>query len=75
MLDVSRPVIRVNQNVFPTQVHILIHYFIHIPPLKILRNLEKMKLNEPGRQKLRRYRSPVSRHRIRSYILTNLLQA
>ena len=35
--------------------------------------LEKMKLNEPGRQKLGRYIlyiSPVSRHSIQSYILT-----
>ena len=41
-----------------------------LPPLKIWRTLEKMKLNEPERQILGRYRSPVSRHSIRSYILT-----
>ena len=42
----------------------------HILQLKIWRNLEKMKLNEPGRQKLGRYRRLVSRHSIPSYILT-----
>ena len=32
---------------------ILIHYFAkHIPPLNIWRDLEQLKLNEPGRQKL-----------------------
>ena len=31
---------------------ILSHYLKHIPPLKILSNLEKIKLNESGRQKL-----------------------
>ena len=35
---------------------------IHIPPLKIWKNLGKMKLNELGRQKLGRYRNHVSRH-------------
>ena len=49
---------------------ILIHDLKHIPPLKTWRNLEKMNLTEPGRQKLGRYRSPVSRHSIQSYILT-----
>ena len=39
---------------------ILMQYLIHIPLLKIWRNLEKMKVNEPGRQKLGRYISPVS---------------
>ena len=29
-----------------------------------------MKLNEPGRQELGRYRSPVSRHSMQSYTLT-----
>ena len=29
-----------------------------------------MKLNEPGRQELSRYRSPVRKHSIQSYILT-----
>ena len=33
-------------------------------------NLRKMKLNEPARQKLDRYRNPVSRHSMKSYILT-----
>ena len=32
-------------------------------------NLLTVKLNESGRQKLGRYRSPVSRHSIKSYIL------
>ena len=35
-----------------------------------IEDLENMKLNEPGRQKLGRYGSPVSRHSIQSYILT-----
>ena len=54
----------------PTTSKILIHYLKHIPLLKIWRNLENMKLNELGRQKLGRYRSPVSIHDIQSYILT-----
>ena len=32
-------------------------------------DLEKMKLNETGRQKLGRYRCAVSRHSIQSYVL------
>ena len=36
----------------------------------MLRDLEKMKLDEPGMQKLGRHSSPVSRHSIQSYILT-----
>ena len=32
--------------------------------------MEKMKLNEPGRQKLGRLRGHVSRHNTKSYILT-----
>ena len=48
------------------------HDLKHMLPLKILRNLEKMKLNEPGRQNLGtcRYGIPVVRHSIQSYILT-----
>ena len=38
--------------------------------LKIWRSLEEMKFAEPGRPKLGRHRSPVSRHSIQSYILT-----
>ena len=49
----------------------LIHYSTHLPPWKIWGwEMENMKLNEPGRQKLGRYRSHVSRHSIQSYILT-----
>ena len=48
----------------------LLKSITHIPLLKIWRNLEKIKLNEPGRQKLGRHRSPVSRHGIHSYIMT-----
>ena len=55
----------------PTTSNILIHYLKHINPLKIWINLEKMKLNEPGRRKFDRYRSPVSRHSTRSYIPTH----
>ena len=33
-------------------------------------DLKKKKLNEPGSQELGRYRSPVSRHSIQSYIPT-----
>ena len=36
----------------PTTSKILILYLKHILPLKIWRNLDKMKLNEPRRQKL-----------------------
>ena len=39
------------QHAFLPQAQIL----IHIPPLKIWTTLEKMKLNEPGRQKLCTY--------------------
>ena len=54
--------IRVKQTVFLPPVTILIHYLIHILPLKIWRNLGKMNLNEPGRQKLGTcsYGSPVN---------------
>ena len=45
----------------------MIHYSTHIPPLKMWRHLEKVKLNEPGRQKLGRYRSLVSSHSTQSY--------
>ena len=54
----------------PTTGKILIHYLKHILPLQIWRTLQKMKLNELGRQKLGRYISPVSRHSVQSYILT-----
>ena len=59
----------------PTTSKILYHYLKHIPLSKIWRNFEKIKLNEPGRQKQGRYktrtsRSLVSRHSIQSYILT-----
>ena len=43
---------RAKQNVVLPQVN-MIHYLIHIPPLPI-GDLRKMKLNEPGRQKLGR---------------------
>ena len=33
-------------------------------------DVDKLKLNEPGRQKLGRHSSPVCRHSIQSYILT-----
>ena len=36
----------------PTTSNIVIHYFKHTPPLKMRRHFDKMKLNEPGRQKL-----------------------
>ena len=39
-----------------------------ISPLKIWKHLDKIKLNEPGRQKLGRYRSSVSRHSTQSCI-------
>ena len=45
---------REKQNVFLSQVKILIHYLIHIPPLRIGDILGKMKWNEPGRQTLGR---------------------
>ena len=54
----------------PTTSKVLIHYLKYIPPLKTWRHLDKMKFNEPGRHKLGRYRNPVSRHSIQSYILT-----
>ena len=50
--------IRAKQNVFLPQVKIPIHNLKHIPPLKIWGSLQKMKLNEPGRQKLGRYKGP-----------------
>ena len=64
--------IRAKENVFLPQVQIRIHYLKHIPPLKIWRNLQNTKLNEPGRPKLgigieALY---VSRHSNKSYILT-----
>ena len=55
------------------QVKILIHYSFTHSTIKDWRNFEKMKLNELGRQSSRLYtgRSPVSRHSMQSYILTN----
>ena len=50
--------IRAKQNVLPPQVQILIHYLIHSAPLQIWGNVPILKLNESGRQKLGRYRSP-----------------
>ena len=47
--------IRAKLNVFLQQVHILIQYLIHISPsVEGWRNLGKINLNEPGRQKLGR---------------------
>ena len=46
--------IRAKLNVFLPQANILIHYVLHIPPLRILKNSRKMKLNELGWQKLGR---------------------
>ena len=40
---------RVKQNAFLPQVTIIIHYLIHIPPLKIWRKLGGNEMNEPGR--------------------------
>ena len=44
--------IRANDNVFLSQVKILIHNLIHVSAVEDWRNLVEMKLNEPGRQKL-----------------------
>ena len=61
--------IRAKTKCIPTTSKILFsHCLKHIRPLKILRNLEKMKLNEPGKQKL----DPVSRQSTQGYILTHL---
>ena len=51
--------IRAKQHLFLPQVKGLIHDLIHIPPLKSRINLEKMKLNEPGRQTLGPHRNPA----------------
>ena len=48
---------RVKPNVFLPQEYMLIHYLIHILPLRIGRNLGKMKLNELGRQTLCRQKA------------------
>ena len=75
LLDVLRQVIHSYQG--ETKMYSYHKYkfwftnLIHIPPLKIWRNLEKMKLNEPGRQKLGRHRSSESNHHSsQRYILT-----
>ena len=51
----------------PPQVQILIH-LLHTH--STIEDLEEMKWNEPGRQKLGRHRSPVRRHNFQSSILT-----
>ena len=55
---------REKQNVFLPQVNILIHYLIHIPPLRIRENEVEMSRegcrNEVGR-------SSASRHSMQSY--------
>ena len=61
----TRGDIGAKQNVFLTQVQILIHYTFH---------RYSFGENEvEGRQKLGWYRSPVSRHSIQNYILTDPL--
>ena len=45
--------IRTKQNVF-LQAKLSIHDLIHTPPLRIAKTLWKMKMNEPGKQKLGR---------------------
>ena len=65
--------IRVKQNVFLPEAKFGFITLKHIlPPLKVFKTLEKMKLYEPGKQKLGKFRSPVSRLSIQSYILTYL---
>ena len=62
--------IRVKQNVF---LQVKINYdslFNTHSTGDDWKNVEKMKVNEPGRQKLGIGRSPVSRQSMQSYILT-----
>ena len=42
-----------NQNVFLPQVKHMIHYLIHMPPLRIGKHVGKMKLNVPGKAEAR----------------------
>ena len=58
-----------NKKCSPITSELLIDHLTHVPPMEMWRDLEKMKLNEPGRQTLGSYRSPVSRPSIQSYIL------
>ena len=67
---IAKGYIREKQNVFLPQVNISDSLLSTYSTVEDKRTLEKMKLNEPGRQKLDRYRSSVSRHSIHSYILT-----
>ena len=59
--------IRAKQNCFPTTSK---NYDALLNTHFTIEDLEKLKLNEPGRQKLGRHSSPVSRHSIQSYMLT-----
>ena len=62
--------IRAKQKCIPSTSKILFHYLKTHSIVEDLENFfDKIMLNEPGRQKLGRYRSPVSRHSIQSYIL------
>ena len=66
--------IKAKLNVFLPQVHILIYYLIHIPPVQTFGEIGgDIKLNEPGR--LSRLENPVSRHSMQSYIRTYSVQA